>query len=115
MLAYYFYQANVKNLLWTVILSIILTDDRFLSLVSTVSVQHTKEKQMSSMFVYHFSFSLWGFLKRDILLIEEGNLRECIYCIYLRRRAQGTDENEYFKLVSGLLVYIICLSSLDLV
>lgn len=32
MLAYYFYQADVKNLLWTVIFSIILTDDRFLSL-----------------------------------------------------------------------------------
>lgn len=32
MLAYYFYQADVKNLPWTVIFSIILTDDRFLSL-----------------------------------------------------------------------------------
>lgn len=32
MLAYYFYQADVKNWLWTVIFSIILTDDRFLSL-----------------------------------------------------------------------------------
>lgn len=31
MLAYYFYQTDVKNLLWTVIFSIILTDDRFLS------------------------------------------------------------------------------------
>lgn len=32
MLAYYFYQAGVKNWLWTVIFSIILTDDRFPSL-----------------------------------------------------------------------------------
>ncbi len=31
MLAYYFYQADVKNRPWTVIFSIILTDDGFLS------------------------------------------------------------------------------------
>lgn len=55
MLAYYFYQADVKNLLWTVIFSIILTDDRFLSLgLHTVCVRDKRKTDVVNVCIAFF-------------------------------------------------------------
>lgn len=64
MLAYYFYQANVKNWLWTVIFPIILTDDRFLSLgFHSVCIGDKRKTDVVnvciSFFILLVSFSAW--------------------------------------------------------
>lgn len=82
MLAYYFYQADVKNWLWTVILSIILTDDRFLSLgFHCVCMAHKRKTDVANVCVSFFIslvVFLWSCFQKDILLIERENLREYI-------------------------------------
>lgn len=96
MLAYYFYQADVKNWLWTVIFSIILTDDRFLSLgFHSVWIGDKRKTDVLNVCISFF-ITCWIFLscsQKYILLIERENLREYT-CIFSRREAQDTDENE---------------------
>lgn len=77
MLAYYFYQADVKNLLWTVIFSIILTDDRFLSLsFHRVCIGDKRKTDVTnvcvSLLISFVDFFLSRFQK-DTLLIEREN------------------------------------------
>lgn len=84
MLAYYFYHADVKNLLWTVIFSINLTDDRSLCF-GFHSVCMGDERKTDVMSVCESFFkSLVGFyvpFQRDVVLMERKLLG--IYCISL--------------------------------
>lgn len=107
MVAYYFYQADVKNWLWTVIFSIILTDDRFLSLgFHCVCIGGKRKTDVVNVWISFFS-SLVEFLclvsKKDILLLESKNLREYILVL----KAQTNMNNFYVVgLSSGVIVYV---------
>lgn len=63
MLAYYFFLPDVKNMLWTVIFSIILTDDRFLSLgFHYVCAGDKRKTDVSSVCArFFFPFHRWNF------------------------------------------------------
>lgn len=87
MLAYYFYQADVKNLLWTVIFSIILTDDRFLSLgFHCVCIGDKRKTDVVDVCIAFFISSVDFFFhfQKDILLTERESQREHVYLYFWR-------------------------------
>ena len=99
MLAYYFYHADVKNLLWTVIFSINLTDDRSLCLGFHGVCARDERKTDVMRVCESFFISLVGFyvpFQGDVVLMERKPLGDILYILVfsLGGEAQCTDENE---------------------
>lgn len=87
--------------------------------VSTVYVWETKEKQMSRMFAYHSSFHWWIFfvLFPERYTVNRERNPEGMYVLvfFFREECKAQMKMSNFYVASGLLLYIVCLSSLDLV
>lgn len=93
MLAYYFYQANVKNWPWTVISPIILTDDTSPSLsFHWVGIEDGRKTDVQNVCISFFmagrifvSFPEFCTVNREEILGEK---------LFLRKKSSPANENE---------------------
>lgn len=98
MLAYYFYQADVKNWLWTVISPIILTDDTSPPPSSSFHCVGIGDGRKTDVPYVCISFFTTGriFVSFPELytVAREGMLRECFVFFSLRKKSSYANENE---------------------
>lgn len=110
MLAYYFYQADVKNWLWTVISPIILTDDTSPSpSFHCVGIGNGRKTDVPNVCISFFTAGrIFSSFPEFYTVNSEEILREKLF---FRKMSSHANENEYL-LLSQWSCGIVCLCSL---